>query len=545
MILRDVTPQKRAEAALLDSETRYRSIIEAMEEGVVFQAAAGHILTCNASAERILGLSLEQLTGRTSFDPRWHTLHEDGTPFPGDEHPAMAALHTGQPQSNVLMGVGKPNGMLTWITINARPLFHTNEVRPYAVVVTFSDITARKQAEHALQLAEARYRTRLEQRVAERTRELASLLDISHRLAATLELQPLLGVILDQVRSIIEYDFGLIFSLGEGDTTVYDIRRGDQPHPIGDRLPLGLDQMQPILAAGVEPLNVPDVTADSPAADLFRRTVALCLGAAAGSIRAWLWTPLVANDRLIGGLSLAHSASGRYTDSQLELLATIANQAALAIENARLYREAREVAALHERQRLARELHDSVTQQLFSASLIAEVLPRLYQQDPSEGGEYLDDVRRLTRGALAEMRALLMELRPAALNEAALIDLVRQLAEAFTGRTRVAVQLDLNGDPTPPAEVKIGLYRIAQEALNNIAKHARARHVRVQLQGDQCAIELQITDDGRGFDRTQVQSDRFGLAIMRERAQAIGAAITIESERGRGTLIQLLWPSKE
>lgn len=545
VIIRDVTPQKRAEAALLDSETRYRSIIEAMEEGVVFQDAAGHIVTCNASAERILGLSLAQLTGRTSLDPRWHALHEDGTPFPGDAHPAMVALHTGQPQSNCIMGVGKPDGTLTWISIHARPLFHAQDARPYAVVATFSDITARKQAEQALQLAEARYRARLEHRVAERTRELASLLDISHHLAATLELPPLLGVILDQVRSIIDYDFGLIFALGEGGTTVYDIRGRAHPHPIGDRRPLGLDQLQPILAAGLKPLNVPDVTIESPAADLFQRTVAVCLGEAAGSLRAWLWTPLVANERLIGGLSLVHATRGRYRDSQLELLVTIANQAALAIENARLYREARELAVLHERQRLARELHDSVTQQLFSASLIAEVLPQLYQQDPAEGHEYLDDVRRLTRGALAEMRALLMELRPAAIDEAPLSDLVRQLAAAFTGRTRVEVQFDLTGEPAPPPEVKVALYRIVQEALNNIAKHAKAQHVRVQLQGDQRSIELQIADDGRGFDRTQPQADRFGLAIMRERAQAIGAAITIESAPERGTRIQLRWPDEE
>ena len=250
---------------------------------------------------------------------------------------------------------------------------------------------------------------------------------------------------------------------------------------------------------------------DSPPAQLFQRTVAACFGEAGGAIRAWVWTPLVVNDRLIGGLSLADSIANRYAENQTGLLTTIANQAAIAIENARLYQEARELAALHERQRLARELHDSVTQQLFSASLIAEVLPQLYQQDQVEGHEYLEDVRRLTRGALAEMRALLMELRPAALHEAVLIDLVRQLAEAFTGRTRVPVEIESAGEPSPPVDVKIALYRVVQEALNNIAKHAKAQHVRVNLQGVDGSIELQITDDGRGFDRAAVRPDRLGL----------------------------------
>ena len=545
VIIRDVTAQQRAEAALLDSEARYRSIIDVMEEGVVFQDADGHISTCNASAERILGLSLDQLAGRTSLDPRWHTLHEDGTPFPGSDHPAMVTLRTGQPQSNVTMGVGKPDGALTWITISAQPLFHAGDDRPYAVVVTFGDITERKRAEQALQLAETYYRTRLEERVAQRTRELASLLDISHRLSTTLELKPLLGLILDQVQSIIAYDFGLIFAVNVsgGETVAYAMRRDGPSPPIVDRRPLGIDQLRPILEAGTTPINVPDVTGDSPQAQLFQRTVAACLGEAAASIRAWLWTPLVVNDRLIGGLSLAHSAPQRYAENQVGLLTTIANQAAIAIENARLYGEARELAALQERQRLARELHDSVTQQLFSASLIAEVLPQLYEQDQTEGREYLDDVRRLTRGALAEMRALLMELRPAALHEAALSELVRQLAEAFTGHTRVPVQFDLEGEPAPPAEVKIALYRIVQEALNNIAKHAKARRVIVQLRGDRQALELQIADDGHGFDRAQVRSDRLGLTIMRERAQAIGAALSIESEPDRGTTIRLIWPT--
>ena len=544
VVSREFRTRAATEAALHDSEARYRSILDAMEEGVVLQDATGHILTCNASAERILGLSQAELTGLTSLDPRWQALHEDGSPFPGDDHPAMLALRAGQSQSNIIMGLARPDGALTWLSVNARPLFHPVQTHPYAVVVTFSDITQRKQAEHALQLAEAGYRTRLEQRVAERTQELASLLDSSHLLATTLELKPLLRLILQQIQSIVDYTFGLILVVTDTDTTLeydYATAIGDL-RPIGELPALDTLQLRSILAAGREPISVTDVMGNSTAAQFFQRTVAPCLSTSAAAVRAWLWTPLVVNDRLIGGISLAHAVPNRYADHHVGLLTTIANQAAVAIENARLYAEARELATLQERQRLARELHDSVTQQLFSASLIAEVLPQLYQQDQVEGRDYLEDVRRLTRGALAEMRTLLMELRPTALYEATLIDLVRQLAEAFTGRTRVPVEIDVMGDPTPPVDVKIAVYRVTQEALNNIAKHAKARHVRVSLTGADDTIALQITDDGRGFDRASVRPDRLGLNIMHERAISIGAAITIESEAGRGTTIGVVWP---
>jgi PAS domain S-box-containing protein len=134
-------------ASLQESEERYRSAIAALQEGVVVHKADGTIDACNPSAERILGLSSEQINGCTCLDPRWRTIHEDGSPFPGEVHPAMVSLRTGQPISDAIMGVYKPNGTLTWISINSQPLFRAGETLPYAVVASFSDITQRKQAE--------------------------------------------------------------------------------------------------------------------------------------------------------------------------------------------------------------------------------------------------------------------------------------------------------------------------------------------------------------------------------------------------------------
>jgi PAS domain S-box-containing protein len=154
----NITSRKLVERALWESEARYQSVIQALAEGIVVQDADGEIRASNSSAERILGLTPDQMMGRTSVDPNWHAIHEDYSPFPGEEHPAMITLGAGIPQHEVVMGVYKPDGTLTWISINTEPLMRTDEIVPYAVVASFTDITARKHAEDELRLSEARYR---------------------------------------------------------------------------------------------------------------------------------------------------------------------------------------------------------------------------------------------------------------------------------------------------------------------------------------------------------------------------------------------------
>lgn len=149
-VCRDVTARKRAEENLRQSEERYRSVIAAMQDGIVLLDADGSIRECNAAAERILGLSTEQLTGRTPHDPRWRAIHEDGSPFPGETHPPIVTLRTGRPCTDVVMGVHKPDGTLTWITINAQPLFQADGRALAGVVASFEDITGRRRTEEML-----------------------------------------------------------------------------------------------------------------------------------------------------------------------------------------------------------------------------------------------------------------------------------------------------------------------------------------------------------------------------------------------------------
>lgn len=148
--MRDVTAERAAEVALRQSEWRYRTVVGSLSEGVVQQEADGSISTCNAAAEQILGLTQDQMVGRDAFDPRWRAVREDGSPYPGEEHPSMTALRTGVAQLGQVMGVHKPDGSLTWIAVNAQPLFHVGAAQPYAVVSSFSDITGQKHLEAQL-----------------------------------------------------------------------------------------------------------------------------------------------------------------------------------------------------------------------------------------------------------------------------------------------------------------------------------------------------------------------------------------------------------
>jgi two-component system nitrate/nitrite sensor histidine kinase NarX len=198
-------------------------------------------------------------------------------------------------------------------------------------------------------------------------------------------------------------------------------------------------------------------------------------------------------------------------------------------------------AMLEERQRLAHDLHDAVNQTLFSASLIAEVLPRMWEKDQAEARRSLEELRRLTRGALAEMRGLLAELRPSTLTDTDLGDLLRQLGSAFIGRTNIPIAFHITGKVVLPPGVLVAFYRVGQEALLNIAKHAKASQVEIHLQQDGDGASLRIRDNGRGFDPQQVFPDRKGLGMMIKQAEAVGAQFSNSSQPGQGTELALHW----
>jgi PAS domain S-box-containing protein len=204
-----------------------------------------------------------------------------------------------------------------------------------------------------------------------------------------------------------------------------------------------------------------------------------------------------------------------------------------------------QAAVLTERTRLAQELHDSVTQSLYSARMIADATPAILEKDPALGKQNLVLLSDLMRGASAEMRNLLLELRPEALQNLSLSKLLESLVVSIQTRTRVDIKLEVDGDCLLPEEVKITLYRIAQEALNNVTKHAQANQVNIQLINHADKVVLKVTDNGRGFDPDKLYLERMGISIMRKRAEKIGAVLQIESNLGEGTLVTVAWPNNK
>jgi signal transduction histidine kinase len=178
---------------------------------------------------------------------------------------------------------------------------------------------------------------------------------------------------------------------------------------------------------------------------------------------------------------------------------------------------------------------------LFSANLIADVLPVIWQRSPEKGAEGLAELRQLTRGALSEMRTLLAELRPSALTTAPLEDLLRQLAEAASGRIRFQVNLQFHGKADLPVDVKLAFYHITQEALNNIVKYASADRIDISLVCQGPEVELTILDNGCGFDPEVVTSNHLGLGIIKERAQSVGARLILETRPDCGTKVAVRW----
>lgn len=291
---------------------------------------------------------------------------------------------------------------------------------------------------------------------------------------------------------------------------------------------------KPVWISDLRQYSAPQTGEDAPGAVIQKWRMVM-----SQNFSSFLAVPLIIRDEVYGSLAFYFHQSGDFQPEEIGLAESFADQAELAIENARLREQVEENAILSERSRLARELHDAVTQTLFSSSLIAEVLPRLWKKNPQEGMRRLEELRQLTRGALSEMRTLLLEMRPGTLADTSLQELLKHLVNAFVGRTRIQVDYQFEGDCPLSVDQKIALYRIAQETLNNTYKHSGASQVTVHLQMDDERVRLDIRDNGKGFAIDLIEGRGMGLKIMRERAEAAGIELHIESKIGEGTVVKL------
>jgi PAS domain S-box-containing protein len=435
-----------------------------------------------------------------------------------------------------------PIGTITVANKQGDGSFDADDERELTVLAS-SAVIALENARLYREEQERRHESERRRQVAETLRGILAVLNSDQ------PLDEILDYIVGEACRLAHTDTGAIYRLDEGGETL-SIQAGQglsRAYVERMRIPVGAGVVGRAVVRG-RPVAIPDVVAAMPTSDeLFADPErAAFVDELVRKYRAILAVPLVVKDEIYGGLVLYFPRRDReFSDEEIDLAVAFADQAALAIENARLRAQAEESAVAAERNRLARDLHDAVTQTLFSASLIAEVLPILWDRNPQQGRERLGELRELTRGALAEMRTLLLELRPATLVEAEMGELLRQLSEAVIGRARLPIDLQVTGggEALPP-DVQVALYRIVQEALNNVVKHAGASSATVVYDATPEAVSLVVRDDGRGFDPGAVSADHLGVGIMEERAEAIGASFELRSAPGEGSRIAVRWSRK-
>ena len=369
---------------------------------------------------------------------------------------------------------------------------------------------------------------RLEARVASRTAELRALLELSNTVAITVDLQPQLEAVLARLVQTTGAVAAEVLELEPTGRLQSAARLGEVPErSLALRDGAGT-------VAGLEAAES-DLRAEDPFGASTIAPSAVIVGDA-------LALPLRARDEVVGVLHAYAAHSSGWDEESLRLAAGLAAQAAVAVENARLYERAKEQAADEERRHLARELHDSVSQAIYAVVLTSHSVRKRLTEDPAASATALDSVIELAEGALAEMRALIFELRPEALADVGLVGALERQLDGLELRHSLATERDLGPEPEIAFAAKQVLLRVVQEALHNVAKHAHASKVRISMRHHDAVLSLRVTDDGIGFDAARTYPGHLGLTTMHERVRELGGRLHVDSTPGEGTTVSLLLP---
>ncbi|NPV06494.1 MAG: PAS domain S-box protein [Anaerolineae bacterium] len=507
----------RLNQALAESEERFRLAFEHAPVGMALVGLDGRFLRANHSLCSMLGYPEQELL-RKSFQELTHPA-DLGISLELLQDIAAGRRDFGWLEKRYVC----QDGHVIWALLSTS-LVRDAQGSPAYYVSQLQDVTERKEA-----------RELLEERVAARTRELSALYDVTTVASASLDLQTVLAQSLSRVLEVMRCETGGIH-LREGPEEVLRLALWQGPipgmtdetetlSPLGREVDWVMTHGEPLMVSDLWPSGV----SPSPRPDQ-----------AAGPI-AYVGVPVHTKGRVLGALSVVGEPGRRFSAEEVALLASIAGQVGVAVENAHLYEQAERLAVLEERDRLARELHDAVTQSLYSSYLMVETARRA-----ADAGD-LDHTRAsLTRlgevlgTALKEMRLLLYELRPPALEGETLIGAIHKRLDAVERRAGLEARLLVEGDARAPVEVEEPLYWIAQEALNNALKHAAATAVTVSVQASDGQVCLEVADNGRGLDPQAAEnSGGLGLHTMRQRAERAGATLQIDSRPGAGTRIRV------
>ena len=518
----EIALHKQTEEAALASEERFRNMADNLQEGLTI-IEEGVIVYINQSAAKIFSHS--------STEPGPNDNLQDW--IDPQERQRLIELSV-----EALRTYDFPREDEYWVKRddNTRRCIHnrysySNKRGVARYFIVSSDIT---DSVLAYQM--------LEQAVEERTRELSTVLEVSKNITSLLELEPLLRVILEQIQSIIPYSGAAIFTLQD-----------EQLEMVADKSPGTVGSMSRLYLslsnAGVyqevirqkKVLILDDVNGDSPLARALSETSRSMERISFAHAHSWIGIPLVVKDRVIGLLSLTHEKPNFYTQIHIRLALAIAYQVAVAIENARLYEQAHDLATIRERQRIARELHDSITQLLYSICLFSTASARSISESNLElTQEIVAEIKENSLQALREMRLLIYELHPPMLEDTGLVVALQTCLDSIQVRTGLQTDLTTEGIDRLPPSIENELYRVALEALNNLVKYAKAQKVSIDLRLVDGSIYMEICDNGLGFNLDAAKdSGGLGLQSMDSRIKQIGGILQIESRPGYGTRVKV------
>lgn len=530
------------ESALAASEQMLTILMDSMTNAVFMKDLDSCYLGCNRAFSEFAGFEPALLLGKSDRDMPWADDEEFNSDWFIDWD--REVLDSGEPQFGILERVRRADGKVTWIETNKVPLRDLGgEI--VGLLGTFKDVTDVHHAQEELQQtlddldARVQHRTSeleraneaLRREVDDRIRSQAeerqqrtyaeALRDTAAAMSQTYDLEAVTEQALGGVERLVSNDFAAIVLASDPD--ILELRRHMAAFGYDVDETAAIDGPHLSSLTVIEQLNHEPgpVIIDHPARSL-------------GPAGCTLGARMRVADQLVGYLIVESATPGFFTADHGERLAAVADQSAAVLSNVRLAQRVSELAAAEERQRLARDLHDAVNQSLWTAALSAE---SLMNDVPADSDLYrrIDRLRQLTRGALSEMRELLLELRPAELAEVELRELIEHLLNALEGRRTIEVAVDLHRVVLEP-EVNVALYRIAQQALSNMAQHSNASAVEVSLLPGPPVV-LSIADNGDGFDQADVPSGHLGIQMMRERADAIGAHLEIDSCAAGGTTV--------
>jgi nitrate/nitrite-specific signal transduction histidine kinase len=379
---------------------------------------------------------------------------------------------------------------------------------------------------------------RMQDRLTQQNRELWLLHEAGLDITSALELEVVLQKVVDQARDLVGARYGALSLIDENGNIEAFLTSGitrEQRERIGP-IPEGHGLLGVVLQHG-ERLRLEDLTRDPRSAGFPEHHP---------EMHSLLAVPILVQDRVVGNLYLTEKVGARtFTNSDEETLQRFATQAALAIDNARLHRQVQAMAIAEERERIAREMHDSLAQLLGYVNTKAQAADQFLQNgDTERAGQHLQQLSQAAREAYADVREGILGLRTAAELDRGVLEAIQDFIERWQDQSSVAVDLAITADGRASnalsAIAELQLLRIVQEALSNVRKHSGASHVSVEIREQHDGILVRISDDGSGFDPETFERrsiPRFGLAIMRERAAAVGGWLQIESEHGMGTVV--------